>query len=82
MAHDERPPVHNSGRYWRTRTQEQLRHEIDGNMVGSPVYKGALAEFERREAEADRKSEMRWIKATFAATVILGLLGVAATLAS
>lgn len=72
----ERPPVHGSGAYYRSRTDEQLRYEIDGNMIGSRAHDGALAEMERREQERSRKSEMLWIKLTFAAT----LLGIAATL--
>lgn len=78
MSQD-RQPAFGSGEWYRTRTKEQLQTEIDGSFIGGAAYQGARAELDRREAAEDRRVEMRWIKRTFWATIILGLAGIVAT---
>ena len=77
---DRRQVAYGSGAWFRSRTEKELRDAVDGNMPGSRAHDGARAELDRRENERDRKRELRWIKLTFGATVILGLASVIATL--
>ena len=82
MATDDNSPVSGTGADYRTRSIDRLRADVDGNIAGTIIHDYSLAELERREASEARKVELRWIKLTLAATVALGMLGIAATFVS
>lgn len=72
-------PSRGSGAWYRWLTDDELRSQIDGNMPGGSAHDNAMAELERRQSGRDRDAEMRWIKRTFWASVVLGLAGILAT---
>lgn len=71
-------PRHQSGAWFASRPDAELQHEIDQGFIGERAHDAAVAELERRRAARERRAEMRWIKLTFWATVILGLGAIAA----
>jgi hypothetical protein len=56
-----------------------LQEAIDGNFPGGRDHDGAMAETQRREAERDRATQLRWIKAAYWASVIGTALSIAVT---
>ena len=75
-----REPHPESGEWWRTRSDDELRYFADGNMPGSRVHEAAMAELSRREAKADQKRQLFWIKLTFWSGLGLGVLALGATM--
>ena len=75
-----REPQPESGEWWRTRSDDELHYFADGNVPGSRVYEAAMAELGRREAKADQKRQLFWIKLTFWSGIALGVVGVGATM--
>ena len=75
-----REPEYLSGEWFRTRTDEQLRQIADGNIPGGKGYDEAMRELGRRGADKQHRQQMRWIKATFWVSAVLGLIAIGATL--
>jgi hypothetical protein len=68
-----------SDEWLRTRTKQQLREYIDGSYPG--VHQDAArAELRDRESVEEAGIQRVWIKRTFWATLILGLVGIAVAL--
>ena len=61
-------------------SDDALEFHLEGTIPGSPSYEMAARELARREAARCETVQLRWIKLTFWATIILGLGAIAATL--
>ena len=78
MPGDEAPAV-GSGEWLRSSSEETLRAYVDGNFPG-PYFNAALEELRQRDAAREAATQRRWILRTFWTSLILGALGIAATL--
>jgi hypothetical protein len=81
MAQEDPPAIY-SGRWLRTRSEEDLRAIMDGSYPTSQAFEGARGELNRRQSERDVHQQLRWIRLTFWTALALGLAGIAATLLS
>ena len=64
----------------RASSDDELEFHLQGSEPGSPSYQMAARELARREATRSETLQLRWIKRTFWATIVLGLAAIAATL--
>lgn len=80
----ENPPSVGSGRWFRSRTDDELQYFIDGNPLGNRLHDGCEAELERRKAERANVIQRAWIKRTFWValfTLVVSAIAAAASLA-
>jgi len=83
MANGPPTPLSNSdAEYWREKPDSELEEIVRSNMIGSKNYVCARDELDRREAKKAQTQQLFWIKLTFWTTVVLGIVGAAATLLS
>lgn len=61
-------------------SDDALEFHLEGTEPSSPSYQMAVRELARREAAKAEKLQLKWIKRTLWATIILGVGGIAATL--
>lgn len=73
-------PEGGTGAWFDTRTDQQLRHILKTNSASTPACRIAWEELQRRAAKKSEVRQLRWIKATFWTTLILGAAAIAATL--
>jgi hypothetical protein len=69
-----------SGAWARTSSDDALEYHLEGTEPGSQSYKAAARVLARRDAIRSEQLQLRWIKRTFWATIVLGVLAIAATL--
>lgn len=72
-------PAVGSGEWLRSSSDETLRAYVDGNFPG-PYFNAALEELRERDAAKEAAMQRTWILRTFWTSLILGLLGIAATI--
>lgn len=75
-------PVNQSGTaaWARASSNEALEFHLEGTEPGSQSYAMAVRELARRDSARSETLQLRWIKRTFWATIILGVAAIAATL--
>jgi hypothetical protein len=69
-----------SGAQARASSDEALQDKLDFLEPGDRGYEAAARELARREAARSEALQLKWIKRTWWAAVILGVVGIAATL--
>jgi hypothetical protein len=69
-----------SGAWARASSDEALEYHLEGTDPGSLSYEMAARELARRDAARSENLQLRWIKRTFWATIVLGAAAIAATL--
>jgi hypothetical protein len=60
-------------------SDDALEFHLEGTDPGSQSYEMAARELARREAARSETLQLRWIKRTFWATIILGVAAIVAT---
>ena len=69
-----------TGAWARASSDEGLEFHLEGTDPSDPSYGMAVRELARRDAARSENLQLRWIKRTFWATIILGVAAIAATL--
>jgi hypothetical protein len=69
-----------TGAWARASSDEDLEFHLEGIDRGEPSYQTAARELARREAARSESLQLRWIKRTFWATIVLGVAAIAVTL--
>lgn len=69
-----------SSAWARASSDEALEFHLEGTDPGSQSYEMAARELARRDAVRSEYLQLRWIKRTFWATIVLGVTAIAATL--
>ena len=69
-----------SGAWARASPDDALQFQLDCGPPGDLAYDAAARELARREAVRSERLQLRWIKRTLWATIVLGIAAIAATL--
>jgi hypothetical protein len=69
-----------SGAWARASSDDALQFQLDCGSPGDQAYEAAARELARREARRSERVQLKWIKATLWATIILGIAAIVATL--
>jgi type VI protein secretion system component VasF len=70
------PPY--SGRWLKSKSDEELEGLIEGSFPRSPAFEGATGELARRKAARSEKRQLLWIKLTFGVSLIAAVAAVLA----
>lgn len=73
-------PAGGTGKWFVTRTDQELEEILERTPAGSPACDTARDELQRRESKRSEVRQLLWIKATFWTTLLLGVTAIAVAL--